>query len=430
MPINAYADAVMSTDQDPNAASAQLDYWPPVIQKLEAAHGENPLDTQITTSLANAYNNYGVLLAQNKQWRQAEDYMQQAIAISTNPAPIKKNLSNIYFVQANELYAAKTDAAYTRYMHDQVKQLASQAIAQDPTNTNALLLLGDVEYMDQQMTEAQQAWQQAAALLPNNQAVQQRLAQITREATVERNMDRIANPYFNVEIDPSVESNHYLNVDKILNFAHDSVAPDFEYAVQGVVPVVVYSIEEYHDTMVDAPGWSGAVYDGKIRIPVKPDQTNFQQTTSDVVHEYTHSIVGALTNNNCPRWFNEGLAKYEEYRHGVPPRIYLLAIAYNTNNIIPWADLNKAIVSPDGNTALLAYQQAFSFVYFIVNKYGMHKVVEVLKALGTKEDFDTAIQQVYGVPLTTIENDWHSWLNDFITNWANTNNMQMNGETY
>ena len=42
-------------------------------------------------------------------------------------------------------------------------------------------------------------------------------------------------------------------------------------------------------------GQAEAVYDGKIRIAIATDQTSFKQITSDVCHEFTHVIVGVLT---------------------------------------------------------------------------------------------------------------------------------------
>lgn len=430
IPLNTSADINVTSSQPVDPKAMQLDYWPPVISKLETLHAQNPTNAQITADLANAYNNYGVLLAQNKQWTQAENTMQQAIAISTNPAPMKKNLSNMYFSHGYELYQNQTDPAYTKYTHDQVKQLANLAITMDPTNANAYLLLGDVQYMDQEMSDALAAWQQAARLLPNDQEVQKRLAKITRETEAEKDMISIANPYFNIEMDPAVQQNPYFDVNKILMLAHDNVGADFQFIQQTVVPVVVYNSIEYKQTMVDAPGWSDAAYDGKIRISVNPTQRDFRQLTSDVVHEYTHVVVGVLSKNNCPRWFNEGLAKYEEFKHGVAPRIYMLAMAYNQKALLPWDKVNDALLSPNKNEALLAYQQSFSFVYYLVDQYGMYKIVQLLKALGTKLDFPTAVQQVYGRSLTNLQSDWQTWLTPFITNWAESPEDDIRVPTY
>ncbi len=419
MPINANGDTSISdaSGMPINPQTSDPNYWPPKIAELQTLYAQNPQNTQVASALANAYNNYGVLLAQNKQWSDAQSYLQQAISISPNPEPIRKNLSNIYYEQGLEMYKDRS-GAYSTYTAHNAEQIAQQAIALNPQNANAYLLLGDVNYMEQNMPAAQHAWEQAAQLLPDNQQIQQRLAQINRETTTERDMNSIFNPYFNIKVDASVAGNTNFSASQVLDYAHDTVAPDFMFRQNFKVPVVVYNKQEYQQTMVDAPGWAEAIYDGKIRLAIGADQTDFKQLQSDVVHEYTHVIVGALTNNNCPRWFNEGLAKYEEYKHGNPPRIYLLAMAYNANELIDWDKINSAIVSANSQEALLAYQQAFSFIYYIVQRYGMSKITTILKSLGNKTDFPTAIQDAYGKPLETIQKDWRQWLGDFLNNWA------------
>lgn len=434
IPVNVQGDAAAASPDTSNPSTAittqttDLSYWPPLIEKLEAQYAAHPQDPQVSASLANAYNNYGVLLAQQKQWAQSASYLQQAININPDNSSIKKNLSNVYYEQGLALY--QDHAHFTTYTASNAKQIANKAIAADPNNVNGYLLLGDIEYMEQNMQAAQDAWQKAAQLLPDNQAVQKRLAQISRETTVETPMNNVFNAFFNIKIDPTVAQNPNFNINLILDYAHNNVGGDFQFYQGYKVPVVVYNKQEYQQAMVDAPGWAEAIYDGKIRLAISPNQTNFKQLMSDVVHEYTHVIVGAVTNNNCPRWFNEGLAKYEEYRHGLPPRIYMLAMAYNSKQLISWDKINDMLLSPDKNQALLAYQQAFSFVYYLVQRYGMYNINKLLKTLGTGTDFDTAVKQVYSTPLINIENDWQQWLNGFITNWADAPTTSYAGGDY
>lgn len=400
-------------------ANNDIDYWPPIIAKFETLHAQQPQNTDIIDSLANAYNNYGILLANHKQWPAAVSALQQAIELHPSMlSQVKQNLSNIYFSYGYELYQNPGDQLYSSEQFGSAKQLATQAIALNPNNANAYLLLGDIEYMNQQMPAAQQAWQQAATLLPNNQDVQQRLAKINTETKIESDMNDVYNPYFNIKIDQNVQINPNFNITTILQYAHDKVAPDFGYIQHNKIPVVVYSRVEYTEALSGAPSWVEAAYDGKIRLALATNQKNFDQITSDIVHEYTHVIIADITNNNCPRWFNEGIAKYEEYRHGESPRLYMLGLAYNTNTLLAWDKINDALLSSDSQTALLAYQQAFSFIYYLTQRFGMAKIVEVLKSLGNNIEFNTAIQQAYGVPLESLQKSWRLWLTSFINNWA------------
>lgn len=404
------ANALTNTD---------VNYWPPIIAKFATLHEQQPQNTSITDSLANAYNNYGILLAKQEQWSPAITSLQQAIAL--NPSmlnQLKQNLSNIYFSYGYQLYQNPSNQLYNSEQNSTAKQLATQAIALYQGNANAYLLLGDIEYMNQQMTAAQQAWQQAATLLPGNTEVQKRLAKITTETKIEKDMNDVYNPYFNIKIDKDVQLNPNLSVTTILQYAHDSVAPDFSYIQRNKVPVVVYNRVEYKEALGDAPSWVEASYDGKIRIALATNQQDFHLIISDVVHEYTHVIIADITKGNCPLWLNEGIAKYEEYKHGAPPRIFMLAIAYNTKNLIDWDKINTALVSSDTQTALLAYQQSFSFVYYLVQRFGMYKIVQLLNSLGNKIEFNVAVQQVYGIPIETLQQNWGLWLTGFINNWA------------
>lgn len=403
-----------------NALSdGDIEYWPPIIAKFESLHSQKPQNTKIIDSLANSYNNYAILLAKQQQWQPAISALQQAIALHPSMVnKLKQNLSNIYFSYGYQLYKNPTNEIYNSEQYSNAKQLAVQAIQLNPGNANAYLLLGDIQYMNQQMLPAQQSWEHAARLLPDNKEVQKRMAKITTETKIESDMVDVYNPYFNIKIDKTVQLNPNLSVTAILQYAHDRVASDFGYIQRNKVPVVVYSRVEYKEALADAPGWVEAAYDGKIRIALATNQKDFHLITSNVVHEYTHVVIADITKNNCPRWFNEGIAKYEEYRHGDSPRIYMLALAYNTNNILAWDELNTAIVSSNSQTALLAYQQAFSFVYYLVQRFGMTKIIEVLNALGNSIEFNAAIQQVYGVPIGTLQDNWRLWLTGFIINWA------------
>lgn len=411
IPLNVHADINTNTPQQ----SMDSSYWLTQLKELEDLYTKHPDDPKVMEALANAYNNYGVLLAQNQRWNEAVGYVQQALVINPTTA-IRNNLSNIYYEQGLAIYKQTTDS---RTDKQNAKQLANQALEQNPNNVHAYLLLGDIEYMSQNMYAAERAWQKAAQLLPGNVEVQNRLAQIKRETNAETDMNTLFHPKFNIKIDADVSANSNFNINYILDNAYNKVTPDFNVSVQEQIPVVVYKKQEYQETMTGAPDWSEAAYDTKIRLAIKPDQKNFNQLASDVIHEYTHVLVAKIAKGKCPRWFNEGIAKYEEYKHGIPPRIYMLAIAYNTDQIIPWDNINEALVSRNKQQALIAYQQSFSFVFFLVQRYGMSKIIETLKLLGADVAFDAAISEVYGQELTALQRNWRLWLTDFIINWAN-----------
>lgn len=410
VPINLSAD-VMPVD------AADRD-WPNIIQQLEAANKKSPRNPGITSSLANAYNNYGLVLANQKQWQLAEYYILLAIQTNPNNKEIRINLSNVYFSHGYELFQNDVVQTYTSYSHNGAKQLANNALAQDSSNINAYILLGDIEYINQNMEVAQRNWQRAAQLAPTNEQIQQRLAKITREAQSESMMDTKYNMYFLIKTDPALEKLAGFNISETLDKTRIEVAGDLNYTQNFKIPVIVYTTTSFKDSIPDAPDWSEGAFDGKLRIVLTQYKNNISLLKSTIIHEYTHAIIAEITKGNIPRWFNEGIAKYMEYKYGIPPRINYLAQAYNSDDLIPWENINSAIVSSNKNQAMLAYQQSFNFIYYLVQRYGMTKLRTLLNVLGTGIDFDVAVKQVYQVPLETIQHNWRIWLTEYILQWA------------
>lgn len=408
---------IWSLDLDLSAQENNTD-WPKLIQQLEDEQNKQPNDIQIKDSLANAYNNYGLIFANEKQWSQAESYLQKAMATNPSSLAIKKNLSNVYFAHGYDLYENPTTQNYNSYSHTEAKQLANQALALNNKNTNAYILLGDIEYINQDMRKAQAAWQKAAELNPDNQDVKNRLAKITREAETENNMSEKYNAFFIIKVAPELENVQGFDINQALNSARIAVANDFNYKQNYKIPVIVYSSQQYQDTLTDAPQWSEGAYDGKLRIIMSKNQKLFKQINSTIIHEYTHAVIADLTNGNIPLWLNEGIAKYEEYRHGVAPLINVLALAYNTDTILPWDKINESFTASNKSEVILAYQQSFSFVYYLVERYGMSKLVALLNELGKNPDFPVVVQQIYQLPIEKLHSNWRLWLTNHIGTWA------------
>ena len=383
------------------------------IQELEKAVLANPTNSGTVAALVKAYNDAAVELANQQQWQQAEDYLNKGLVLSPSSTFIIANLANVYFEHAYDLFQ-KPQQHYSNDNHHDAQELAKKAIALDPKNINAYILLGDINYMNQQMTEAKYAWTQAAALVPDNQPIQERLAKITREEKTEAKMTTKYDVFFNIRADNSIANIPGFDINRVLNTARAAVSQDFFYVQPGKIPVVIYTYAQYKSTLKDAPEWSDGAYDGKIRIILSPNQKDFRQAKSNIVHEYTHSVVADLANNNCPKWINEGMAKYEESKHGVVPDLTQLTQAYNNGALISWDNIDKGFLAPTTEEVLLAYEQSYSFVCFIVQKYSMAKLVALLKFLGTNPDFPAAISMVYSKPLATLQSEWQIWLRAFI----------------
>lgn len=380
--LHTYADANQQNE---------LNYWPHKIAHLEAQHQKNPQDQQIIDNLAESYSSYGILLMQNNNFVAAADYCKKAVNLKPDSKKFRMNLSNVYVTQGRKAFHKNADFAADN--NSAAKNFANLAIEVDPSNGAAYTLLSDIEYANKNVPAAEEVWKRY----------------------IEAQMVTVPNEHFDIKTDPDVAKDPAINFDDIFDYVYKNVSGDFQFVQSGKAPVVIYTGGEFNVAVDNdfpvcvIPG----AYNGKIRLDFStgPSAYSLIRYRSIACHEYTHYIIDMMTNGNCPRWLNEGLAQYEEFRHGQPPFVYSLAGAYKKNELISWDKINDALNEKDMRD--VAYQQSYSFVYFLVKKYGMDKIINMLKALGTGKDIEVAFKEVYGMPLAAVQSDWQQGLNRF-----------------
>ena len=121
-------------------------------------------------------------------------------------------------------------------------------------------------------------------------------------------------------------------------------------------------------------------------------------------------VVRELTKGNCPSWLNEGLAEVEGRKEYDSP-LAALEGAVKTGTVLPFTSLEKSLASLNGNDALLAYQQGYAMVRFMISAYGWHKVREILVNLGTGMTIEAAIAKTladYGLDYQGIVEEWQA----------------------
>src|SRR5262249_42187501 len=109
------------------------------------------------------------------------------------------------------------------------------------------------------------------------------------------------------------------------------------------IPVVLYTSQAYFD-VTQAPAWSAAVNDGKLRIPAGGLKPVSPELSGVLKHELTPSFVNQASRNRCPHWLNEGIAQMEEPRSANPQK-RSLAQVYKNGAAIPLRALNTGFTN-------------------------------------------------------------------------------------
>lgn len=274
-------------------------------------------------------------------------------------------------------------------------------------NVPLLFYLGRVYYDSGDLEKALAAWDAALAIEPGNKPIHDMAEKARRESAVESGMEKGYSSMFVISYDEGTRSDLADAVLDALESAYNRVGYDLSYYPTARVPVILYNKKDYR-SVTAGPDWSGGLYDGKVRLPIGGAKEVSSVLRGVLFHEYTHVVVGELTKGNCPTWLNEGLAEIEgrrEYNPAMPE----LAGAAKSGALFPFSSMEKSLASLDAKNALLAYQQSYAMVSFMISAYGWHKVRETLVNLGAGMRFETAIAGAfadYGLDFAAIVKEW------------------------
>lgn len=373
------------------------------ISDLEKAFVYAPDNKKIVSALSLAYNNYGITLSrQSGQIEKAIFNLEKAVQLSPENINYRQNLSHSYAYQARVIYEQKKD--YT-----QAIKLGQKALKYNSDNFLALEILGDCYYFTQDLKQALDYWQKALRFKPESKNLKERIEKVKREISIEPNLKRNAADYFDIRLTREDLPFEASLVRDYLRQAYREVGQDFNYFPKHTIVVLIYTDEEFR-RYSPAPYWSGGAYDGKIHLPANAKNFSPHQLQSLIWHEYTHVLVRDLTQDRCPLWLNEGLAVWEASRYNPMPMSELNQ-ALKNSQIIPLRELHEKF-APVNQTELLslAYQEAYSAVSFLIQRYGFWSIQKLLAKIKNQEEMSEILMNVFSLTWDSLEKNWQEYL--------------------
>ena len=376
--------------------------WPAMITRLRQQLYDHPGQAQTRQQLAIAYNNYGVSLSDQGEWALAAQQFQESLRLDADNQQVQRNFSQLWLKQAHEAYERRDITGAVEALR--------QATALNPELVDAYALLGKIEYDRQRLKEAKAAWERVLALDPGRTEVAAQLGQVTEELPVESAFERLPQSYFDLRYEEHLRRPVGFDIRDALITARRQVGSDFAYWPKYKLVVLIYSPEKFRQLREEMPEWMGGQFDGKIRVPVPSEQFDQATVRNILFHEYTHALVHDLTKGRCPTWLNEGLAEYEGRTQASQP-LRLLARASEAKQLIPWAELSDHISPALGAEEVgLAYEQSYSVVASLVNRYGFWRIRKLLQAIAGGQDWQEAMAEQFRRKLPRLEADWQDGL--------------------
>src|SRR5258707_15353917 len=114
---------------------------------------------------------------------------------------------------------------------------------------------------------------------------------------------------------------------------------ELNYTPPEPIGVILYTRQAFAD-ITRAPGWAGALNDGRIRVPVQGLTQLTPELSRVLKHELTHSFVRQKTHPAAPTWLQEGLAQWMEGKRSGASAGLLLRVN-GAKQAMPRADLQR-----------------------------------------------------------------------------------------
>ncbi len=287
--------------------------------------------------------------------------------------------------------------------------LLDQALGIDPQNADLYYLLGRAYYAEGRMPEALDALTRSSEMGGGSNATSL-LKKVRLEWQIEQEMGQEARGHFQLSfVGGDQISGLATAVLETLEDAYVELGSDLNYYPDVRVPILLYTRRDF-SAVTSSPDWAAAIYDGKIRLPLGGMHQMTDHLAAVLYHEYSHVLVHFLANRHVPVWLNEGLAEVAGRRMSSLP-LEKLHKANEENQLISWDDLTGSIAGFSDGKARLAYEQSYSLVYFMVDRFGWHKMTELLERLGRRQAWQSAIADVYqdyGLDWPAILTEWQA----------------------
>jgi hypothetical protein len=238
-----------------------------------------------------------------------------------------------------------------------------------------------------------------------NEVIAKRLEKARRESGVHNELGALKSVHFILRYDRKA-SDYQLGEQILatLEGLYLRLSNELTSQAPETVAVILYPDQAYFD-ITRAPGWTGGVFDGKIRIPVKGLYGITSELRATLAHELTHCFMDALPGRGSPTWFLEGVAQIQAGGSGAKDR-KALAQLQQANRLIPLKDLRGSWMDLSSGTVDLAYAEALSAVEYLIARYGRSAIRDLLALMAQNYNFENAFNTVLQRSVSEFETAW------------------------
>jgi len=354
--------------------------------------------TEAKTRLYTAvlWNNLGVQLEKTGGTAASVYPFRKASSLDATNPTIHLNLAHAYW----EL----RDPAMTQ---DFLEKLVAMA----PNEPFPHLALADLFQERDQLGEAARHLDQASARAGKDPAIQSYLRTVTAKVRgTEKSEERLSSrnsAHFTVKFDGEADQATWATVLEILEEAYREIGQKFGHFPSKTIIVVLHAKSSFQSA-TGSPIWADGLFDpalGRIQVPTQNALADRAWLTRVLRHEFVHALLHdqlGPAGSAIPTWLNEGLAMelsgdhWSDLDQAMKQKFTPIPLPALEG---PWGGLSS-------DAATVAYLEASLAVHYLIDRFGMHHVQELLAQLKARQTLSAAMQSQLSLSYEEFQSRW------------------------
>ena len=260
-----------------------------------------------------------------------------------------------------------------------------------PDNPDVPKLAGWAYYGLNKPDQAVAQWKRSLALRPDAE-VQAALEKAERDKQEEESYRENESSHFTLRYSGEEEPRLAHDVLRTLEMHFGEIESELNFSPPDSIGVVLYTQQAFAD-ITRAPGWVGALNDGRIRVPVQGLVSVTPELSRVLKHELTHSFIQQKTRGRAPTWIQEGVAQWMEGKRSGDNASALVEI-YQDGHALSLGELEGPWMRFSSDAASYAYAWALANIEAIIQANGMSDVERILERIASGSSAEQALQEV------------------------------------
>ncbi|MBS0168731.1 MAG: hypothetical protein JSR62_00135 [Nitrospira sp.] len=375
------------------------------ISAAEAKLAELPASilTESATKrhIAILWNNLGILQEKTGGTEVSVNAFKKAVALDSHNPVAHLNLAHAYW--------GLRDPALT-------ENFLQRVMALNPDEPFPHVALADLLQEKDRLSEAGKHLAQAKDRLKKDPGLQSYIktvtAKVQRTEKVEEKFSSHSSVHFTVKYDGGEDSETWTAVLDILEDAYRDIGQKFHFFPSKPIIVVLHTKNQFQSA-TGSPLWADGLFDpvlGRIQIPTQGAATDRAWLTRVLRHEFVHAVIheelGAAA-GSIPTWLNEGLAMQlagDSWQD-------IAGMPQGDHTLVPLSVLEGSWESLPADKVSVAYYEARGATHYLVERFGMQKVREVLAHLKARQTLAAAMQDRLMLSYDHFQQQWAESLN-------------------